>query len=325
MHFRPVKDAIALPLHRFGNLIAGLPKGFRRAVLAPIGGLAKAGYFLPGSPIARTVGNFCLAAGRSDPWPVYSQMIRNVEHAAVHYATLFRHGRAELLSRTVIDPSLAVEYQRFGGGNRGLIILVPHCIGAVLSSAGLNNFCPTTLLIREPRSPARCRLMLEYVQKLGPKYILSRNTPPATVMRNIVRALREGQVVVGTTDVVTKGADTIEIQAFGQRIHSPAWPARISARFEVPIVPGFIRMDGPQITLLTAEGYHEPDIEKSTQRWISNFEHWFRRYPSDWAFMLDKHWGRVFSAASALASEPSSFAPRATADTTALVDSRSDR
>jgi len=158
------------------------------------------------------------------------------------------------------------------------MILVPHCVGAVLSSAALSNFCPTTLLLREPRSPARCQLMLEYVQKLGPKYILSRNTPPATVTRNIVRSLREGQVVVGTTDVVTRGADTV--------------------------VPGFIRMDGPQITLFAAEGYHEEDIEKSTQHWISNFEHRLRRYPSDWAFMLDKHWGRVFSGASACASEP---------------------
>jgi len=310
MHYRPVKDAIALPLHRFGNFIAGLPENFRRAILASIGGLAKASYFVPGSPIPRTVGNFCSAAGRSDPWRVYSQMIRNVEHAASHYATLFRYGRSKLLSQTVIDPSWAVEYERFGSGNRGLIVLVPHCVGAVLSSAALSNFCPTTLLVREPRSPARRQLMLEYVQKLGPEYILSRNTPPATVMRNIVRSLREGQVVVGTTDVVTKGPDTVETEAFGQCIHSPGWPARISARFGVPIVPGFIRMDGPQITLLAAEGYHEADIEKSTQRWVSNFEHWFRRYPSDWAFMLDKHWARVFSAASAPALQPDRFASR---------------
>jgi lauroyl/myristoyl acyltransferase len=235
-------------------------------------------------------------------------MIRNVEHAALHYATLFRHGRSKLLSQTVIDPSWANEYQRLGTGNRGLMILVPHCVGAVLSSAALSNFCPTTLLLREPRSPARCQLMLEYVQKLGPKYILSRNVAPATVMRNIVRSLRDGQVVVGTTDVVTNGADTIETQVFGQTIHSPAWPARISARFGVPIVPGYIRMDGQQITLLTGEGYHDADIQTCTQRWVSNFEHWFRRYPSDWAFMLDKHWARVFSSVSAPVLEPRRFA-----------------
>jgi lauroyl/myristoyl acyltransferase len=319
MHYRPVKDAIALPLHRFGNLIARLPANFSRGILASIGGVAKAGYFVPGSPIARTVQNFCRAAERSDPWPVYSEMIRNVEHAALHYATIFRYGRSKLLSQTVIDPSWATEYQRLGSGNRGVMILVPHCVGAVLSSAGLSNFCPTTLLLREPRSPERRQLMLEYVQKLGPKYILSRNIPPGTVMRNIVRALREGQVIVGTTDVATRGADTVETEAFGQRIHSPAWPAKISARFGIPIVPGFIRMDGPQITILTAEGYLDPDIEKSTQRWISNFEDWFRRYPSDWAFMLDKNWGRVFSAACAPASGRGRVTSRTKASAPALI------
>jgi lauroyl/myristoyl acyltransferase len=305
MHYRPVKDAIALPLHRFGNFITWLPETFGRGILASIGGLAKASYFLPGSPIPRTVDNFCRATGRSDPWPVYSRMIHNVEHAALHYATLFRYGRSKLISQTVIDPSWATEYQRLGSGNRGMMILVPHCVGAVLSSAGLSNYCPTTLLLREPSSPGRCQLMLEYVRKLGPKYILSRNVPPATVMRNIVRALRDGQVVVGTTDVVTRGADTLETEAFGERIHSPAWPARISARFGVPIVPGFIRMDGPQISILTGEGYQDADIQISTQRWVSNFEQWFRQYPSDWAFMLDKHWGRVFSTAAA--TEPGRF------------------
>jgi len=168
MHYRPVKDAIALPLHRFGNFIAGLPENFRRAILGSLGGLAKAAYFFPGSPIPQTVRNFCRAAGRSDPWPVYSRMIRNLEHAGSHFATLFRYGRSELLSQTIIDPSWAVEYQRLGSGNRGLIILVPHCVGAVLSSAGLSSFCPTVLLLREPSSPARCQLMLQSVEKLGP-------------------------------------------------------------------------------------------------------------------------------------------------------------
>jgi lauroyl/myristoyl acyltransferase len=48
-------------------------------------------------------------------------------------------------------------------------------------------------------------------------------------------------------------------------------------------------MDGPQIRLLVAEGYLESDIQKCTQHWVSSFEQWFRQYPADWAFTLDKH------------------------------------
>src|SRR5205085_2064981 len=118
--------------------------------------------------------------------------------------------------------SWAREYERFGKGKEGILVLVPHCAGAVLSSGKLNHFSPATLLVREPKSPARCALMVEYIEKIGPKFILSRNTPPATVMRNIARALKNGQVVVGTTDLISReGADTIEATIFGQRIYSP--------------------------------------------------------------------------------------------------------
>ena len=311
MHFRRIKDVIASPLDRFANLVGGLPEGAGRAILSTFGVVGRASYFLPGSYVRRAVTNFCLATGRSDPWSIYSRMMDNVENAGLHYAKLRRHGREKLLSQTVIDPKLAAEYQRLRNGSCGIIILVPHCIGAVLSSAGLRHFCPTTLLVREPKSPERCQLMLEYVKKLGPKFILSRNTPPATVMRNIARALRDGEVVVGTTDVVVPGADTVETRIFGQSIHSPAWPARIAARFKVPIVPGFIHMDGGRIHLLADEGYIESDIQKSTQRWISSFERWFRGFPSDWVFMFDKNWARVLAAAAARTStSPSSRAVR---------------
>jgi lauroyl/myristoyl acyltransferase len=299
MHFRRFKDVIALPLDRFANFLGGLPKGVARAIMSSFGAAGKAGYFWPGSHVRRTVTNFCLATGRSDPWPIYSGMVNNVENAALHYAKLRRWGRDDLLSQTSVDPKFVAEHQRYRTGKRGMIILVPHCIGAVLSSAGLHNFCPTTLLVREPKSPERCQLMVEYVKKLGPRYILSRNTPPATVMRNIARAVRDGDVVVGTTDLITPGADTIETRIFGQSIHSPVWPARIAAHFNIPIVPGFIHMEGSQIQLLGDEGYIESDIQKSTQRWISCFERWFLRFPSDWVFMFDKRWAHVLAGAAA--------------------------
>lgn len=297
MHFRPIKDVIARPLHWFGFLVAGLPEPVGRATLAAIGSVAKAIYFVQGSYVRRTVGNFCRATGRADPWPIYSGMINNLEHTALHFATLYRYGRSKLLAQTDIDATWVTEYQRFGNGKAGIIILVPHCAGAVLSSGGLSDFCPTTLLVREPRSPARCQLMLDYIQKIGPQFIQSRTASPATVMRHLVRALRHGRVVVGTTDVVTRGDDTIETRAFGQCIYSPAWPARIAARLDIPIVPGFIHMQGSRIRLISDEGYRESDIQKSTQRWVSSFERRFRQYPSDWVFMLDKHWAGVLAAA----------------------------
>jgi lauroyl/myristoyl acyltransferase len=299
IHFRKVKNVIARPLHRFGYLVAGLPPGAGRAIMGGIGAVARAAYFLPNSHLSRTVENFCRATERSDAWPVFTRMIGNIEHTALHFAGLYRYGRAGLLAQTAIDPGVEAELRRFSGAKQGVIILVPHCASAVLSSARLSTVYPTVLLVREPKDPSRCQLMLEYLKKLGPEFILARSTPPALVIRNIVRALKEGKVVVGTTDFLAKAddPDAIQARAFDQRIHSPAWPARLSVRLGAPILPGYIHMEGPKITLLADEAYLDEDIQRSTQRWVSSFEKYFRQYPSDWAFMLDKNWARVLAAA----------------------------
>jgi len=297
IHFRAVKNVIARPLHRFGYLLAGLPPGMGSAVMGSIGALAKAAYFVPDGHLSRTMDNFCHVAGRSDPWPIFSRMINNIEHAALHFTSLYRYGREELLAQTAIDPRLEAELRRLSGEKKGGIILVPHCAGAVLSSARLSTVCQTVLLVREPKDPGRGRLLLEYLQKLGPEFIFARNAPPAQVIRNIVRALKEGKIVVGTTDLVKADTDTIETRIFDERIHSPAWPARLSARLDVPIIPGYIHMQGRQITLLGDEGCLDQDIQRSTQRWVSSFEKRFRQYPSDWVFMLDKNWARILAMA----------------------------
>lgn len=299
LHFRPFKNAVARPLHRFGYFVAGLPRSAGRVIMRSIGTLARAWYFMPGSHLRRTMGNFCHVTGRFHPWPVFFRMIDNIEHAGLHFAHLYRYGRDQLLSQTTLDPFLQSELRRLSEAKRGVIILVPHCAGAVLSSAQLSRFCPTVLLVREPKDPARRNLMLEYLRKLGPEFILARNMPPAMVIRGIVRALLEGKVVVGTTDLVKADADTIETQAFGQPIQSPAWPARLSARLGSPILPGYIHMEGGRITLVSDEGYLEEDVQQSTQRWVSSFEKHFRRYPSDWVFMLDRRWSRLLAAAAA--------------------------
>jgi lauroyl/myristoyl acyltransferase len=294
MHFRSFKDAIALPL----NFIAERPRCVARATLDTFGLVARAAYFVPGSHIRRTVGHFCRVTGRSDSWRIYNAMVRNLREAGLHYAALARHGRDHLLAQTVIDPSLELEYGRLRKSEGGVIFLVPHCAASVLSSAGLSTFCPTVLMVREPRSPKRYELMMSYLRKLGPEFILSRNATPASVMRNVVRSLRENKVIVGTTDVIHRAVDTVETCAFGQPISSPSWPAKIAARLGIPIVPGFIHMEGAQIRLMADAAYLESDIQKSTQRWVSSFERWFRKYPSDWVFMLDKSWARVLANAS---------------------------
>jgi lauroyl/myristoyl acyltransferase len=301
MHFRRFKDLIALPIHR----LAKGPRFLVRTTLRVFGAAARAAYAVPGSPIRQTMQNFCRVTGRTDPWSIYSGMVSRLQQAGLHYASLNHGGREDLIAETIIDPSVTAAYQHWNRAKGGLIFLVPHCAGAVLSSAGLSAAFPVVVLVREPLSPKRRETMLLYLHALGPEYILSRHAPPASVMRSIIRALHHDKVIVGTTDTISPAPDSVETWAFGQRIYSPSWPARIAARLEIPILSGFIRLEGRKIRLLADEGYVESDIEKSTQRWVSNFEASFRRCPSDWVFMLDKRWARVLAAAARDASHGS--------------------
>jgi lauroyl/myristoyl acyltransferase len=304
MHFRVAKDAIAMPLHRFGYFVAGLPTGLGRAAMGCLGAMARTAYFVPESHLRKTTTHFCRVTGQAEPGRSFSRRVDNVENAALHFAHFYRYGRAELVAQTTLDPNLEIEYRRLSKGGQGVIIVVPHCAGAVLSSAALSDFCPTVLLVREPKDGGRRQLMLEYLRKLGPEFILTRNVPPATVMRSVVRALRDGKAVVGTTDLVNGGADSFETRVLGRQVLSPAWPARLSARLEAPILPGYIHMNGSQITLTADKGYLEQDLQQSTQRWMSSFERHFRQYPSDWVFMLDKNWSRLLATAAAGVAQP---------------------
>ncbi len=298
MHFRSIKNAVARPLHRFGYMVAGLPGGLQRAIMRSIGTAARAAYFFPDSHLFRAVDNFCHVTGRPDSWRIFSSMVANIEHTALHFGRLYRYGRDQLVAQTDLDLFFQAESRRLSQAGNGLIILVPHCIGAVLSSARLSMFHPTVLLVREPRDQNRCRLLLEYLEKLGPEFILARNTPPTVVMRRLVRALKDRKVVVGTTDALgPDGPDKVDARAFGQRIYSPSWPAELSSRLNAPILPAYIHMEGPKIKLLGDKGYVATDVRQCTQRWVSSFERRIRQYPSDWAFMLDKNWARVLAEA----------------------------
>jgi lauroyl/myristoyl acyltransferase len=301
MHFRPVKDRLARPLHMFVAAVAAMPDGLGRGVMGGIGALARAAYFLPGSHVRRAVGDFCRATGRSDPWAIYSRMVANFQQTALYYGELHRRGPARLIEQTVIDDTLAAQCEPVRQGRHGLILLIPHCVAAVLCGAGISAYAPTALLVRESRSPSRRRLMMSYLEKLGPEVIPSRDVAPSRVARDVMRALGKRKIVVGTTDLIRQEPDSIEARAFGQPVSFPTWPVRFANRYDVPIVASFAHMEGRRVRMLAAEGFRESDLQKSTQRWVTSFEHWFRQYPEDWAFLLDKRWARVLSAAASAA------------------------
>lgn len=299
IHFRRVKDALSLPAHFLMKTSSALPETFQETAFAVLGLLLRSYYFVPRSHARRTLKNLCKVIGRSDPHAVYAELTANIVFAVQTFAKLYRDG-AEAVAHQVryaegVQAKCGEVRDRYGS----MFIVVPHCTGAVLSATLLGNTFPSTLLVRESKSLRRSEIMREYLARLGPELVFVRRASPTEVTRLILRAIRREQLIIGTTDLIRRQPDTVEVKVFGRRVWMPAWPARFSGRRNVPIAPVYPIILNGRIVVTMDEPYIEKDVQVATQRWATSFERSIRKYPADWPFMLEKRWSRVLAAAAA--------------------------
>lgn len=291
--FRRVKDLAARPIH--GAL--RMPEWLARTAFGSVGLVAKSLYFVPGSHVRRTARNFCALTGRDDPRAMYFDLVNKAARAATLFGRLIREGREAVAGELLMDESVVRTCDELRAGGQGAIFVVPHCVASVLSTAGFAKRYPTVVLLREPRDLQRSAILKQYLEKLGAELFYVRRTEPTTVARGVLRALHDRKFIIGTTDLLRKNEDSTEVQVFGQSIRMVAWPARFAIRRGAPLVPTYVRINAGRIALTISEPYMGETVESATQRWASQFETWFRQYPSDWLFMYDKRWAGVIAEA----------------------------
>jgi len=298
--FRLVKDVTAVPLHLYMRGTRFLPEWAQRAIVGAALAPARASFFLPGNPLRRRVEDLCTLAGRSDAYRVFDEMMGNVALAVRLFGRLLHAGGEGVLDHVGFDSGVSEVVTRMRREHGGAIVVVPHCTGSVLSAALVGRLLPSVVMARGSKSETRYRIMQRYLERLGPDLIEVRRTPPATVARRILDSLRQGKVVIGTTDLIRRKPDTVEARVFGELAHFPDWPARFSIRRKVPIIPAYVFSRDGRFFLTCGEPYLEGDVVAATQRWVRYFEESIRHWPADWPFVFEKRWGRlVASAASA--------------------------
>ena len=297
--FRTVKDVGVLPVHLFIKSLPYFPEIVQRTATGILVKLVGSYYYFPASHVRRTVNDLCAIIGRSDPLWITQTLFENVGIVARLLGKLLHEG-SESVSRHIEFEEGTLQRiegirEKYGGG----IFVVPHCTGSVLSVALVGRILPVVVMVRESKSERRRRLTREYFDKLAPETIEVRRTPPATIARRILRALKEKKLIIGTTDLIRRKEDTVEVKIFGRPAWLPGWPARFAARRNVPIVPGYVYMRDGRLVLTCDEPYFEKDLALSTQRWADYFERAIRRWPEDWPFMFEKRWARLIAAAAA--------------------------
>ena len=300
IRFRTVKDLGIVPLHGVMLVTCHLP--WLRRFLFWLAGLAgKAMYAVPGTYLRRGLRNYCAVVGRTDYRRVYMELVDKSIVAGNAFGELIRGKVDKLAAMSAMDPHCASTIARLQEQYGGAVVVLPHCPGALLSAIRFGVDCSAALLVRDSRREFRGRVNRHYFDRLGPAVIYVNRGEGGLLgaTREILRTLKAGTFLLGTTDRPWKDRpDMIQVEAFGQPVWLPQWPAKFSAKTGLPILPGFMHMQpNGHITIACGEPYIADDTREATQRWMTFFETQIRESPSDWFFCFEKRWARLLAKA----------------------------
>lgn len=185
----------------------------------------------------------------------------------------------------------------------GVLMVMAHCHASVAMVRALASRYPTLMLIRSTAKKSRAASQYSYYEQLGCDVVDVRSTDGGIVARAVLRALREGKIVVGVVDriekapkpdsPVNKAKDTVRVEAFGQAIGLAGWPARFAAKCKVPVLPVTVVQTSEAMVLHISDEIEAGEMVATTQKWVDAIEAFIRRFPSDWLFVYDKHWGQI--------------------------------
>lgn len=299
--FTRFKDRTSSSLYAASNWLSRQPAPVQKTGFAVLRGFFWLIYIVPGSHMRKTAVALCAACGQTSPAAIYGQFVDGVLLFAERIE-LLSQGRTDAIDRMLEIPRQdrldAIVRQ-----HRGAIVALPHCHGALLMVRGLASRYDTLMLIREPKQEARAAAQRRYFANLGCDILDVRRSNEAVVARTVLKALRDGKLVIGAvdrireappeTEPVTKSRDTVRAHAFGKPVGAAGWPARFAAKCKVPIVPVIVEQTPAAVILHLGEPVAASDVLSTTQAWLSALERLFIRFPGQWIFVYDKHWSRL--------------------------------
>ena len=282
--------------------LASSPVG--RRAFAAFGRMLWLAYAAPGSPLRRTMSSFATTIGAKSPRRLFAGFSQGLALG------LYRMERLRLGHGAEIDAALEIpERDRLTAlaQEKGAVLVMPHTHGSLPMVRGLGRHFEVLMLIRTTRDEARSASQHTYYDRMGCEIVDVRRENDASVARAVIRALRQGRIVVGTGDLIrkppppdapydkTKGL--VRAEAFGQPLGAPGWPARFALKAGAPLIPVMIDQTEGEIVLHLGPVAEGEDVVSVTRNWVSSIEDFLRRHPTDWTFVFDRRWSRLLRAA----------------------------
>jgi lauroyl/myristoyl acyltransferase len=287
--------ALAMPL--FDGLFRRAP---RFVSLAPVhaGVLVwRALYVWRGNPLRRACENICQIAQRRgythDPKNIYLQVLKNLTGTAKNYFALYRDGADKAMDNVHLSADDARNMNQLIERYGGVILAVPHNVGAVLAAAKMDRAFPLLLVSRNSSTIARTKIAVDCYERMGVTVLMVRGGNPFELSRTLFAVLKSGKVVAATVDSIEKSKNAVEAEIFGQAGSFNPWAAKIAARMGIPVVPSYYRSNGQSITVCLGEPIMTDDVTEMIRLYIRFFEENILQDPASWGFLLDKRWMRI--------------------------------
>ena len=301
MSFTNVKDRIFSGYNRFAGWLARRPRPVRNLFYGLIGGILWLAYFLPGNMIRPTLKALARHLDTA-PLPLFSGYVTGFLRGLERLERVRQGFGAQVDSMLRLPDQAQLERVLARGGS---VLVMPHVHGSFSMTRGLSQRYRVMSLIRVTHNKARSEAQWDLFRKVGCELHDVRHENPAKVARSVLRALKDGKIVLGMVDrmefpLLKEGGSVGELvaaEAFGQTFGAPLWPARFAGKAGVPILPGIVVQTRDEIRLVLGPTV-EPsgDIAETTQRWVTEMERLIRAHPEEWAFWLDKNWSRLLRA-----------------------------
>jgi len=302
--FTRLKDRMSGTVNATSRKLGTAPKPVQAAGYGALRGLLWLIYVFPRSHMRKIANALAVSTGNSRPREIYSGFVKGLARAA-YRMELISQGRTDEIDALFRLPEKD-RFEAILNSNGGALLVMPHGHGSLLMVRGLAARYPTLMLIREPRCDARAGGQRRYFAHMGCEVLDVRRNSEALIARAVLKALRQGKIVIGTVDrikkappaeePVSKTSDNVRVAMFGQPVGIAGWPARFAAKAKVPILPIMCEHTAEAVTLHLGEPVTAGDIQATTQAWAGALERFFQRFPSDWIFAYDKHWARALNA-----------------------------
>lgn len=231
------------------------------------------------------------------PRLVYNRYLDNSLGIIANFFALYRKGGEAVLPRIAMEAADIASVQGLIERHGGAVLAVPHNLGSALSALRVAHSFDLLLVAKNPPTPARTRIALDFYERMKLSVLMVRGGNPFALARAMFTELGRGRLVAATLDNLDRTGNSVTVEMFGQQVALAGWAARIAARAQVPIVPAWFSSTGSRLQVKVGEPLLTGDIQAAVQHYANFFEAQILADPASWAYLADKHWQPVLERA----------------------------